>query len=156
MCCGRTLHKIPLDRNRGRVYNRDMSVIADSANPISTGVCNTPVGSSDAHTVRPPGLNLPGVFSFSQPFPPSGSRNEDLTGSRRSPKRGPGRSSFLRPLLRIGDVMDGSGAGVFTPEEILEANRRHDRYYGWSFEFPSLYTNLARLPETTLGRPGWE
>lgn len=52
--------------------------------------------------------------------------------------------------------MDVSSAGVFSTEGILEANRRHDRHYGWSFEFPSLYTNLARLPETTIGRPDWE
>lgn len=46
--------------------------------------------------------------------------------------------------------------GTFTKEDILEANRRHDHHYGWSLRFSRVYTNLARLPETTVGRLPWD
>ena len=39
---------------------------------------------------------------------------------------------------------------VFSVKEILEANARHDRYYGWSKRWPTIFTNRRRLPETTL------
>ena len=41
--------------------------------------------------------------------------------------------------------------GIFTSQDILEANRRHDRQYGWSLQQPNSYTNLARFPETVTG-----
>ena len=44
-----------------------------------------------------------------------------------------------------------SGSGVFTDEELREANARHDRYYGWSPSCPNAYTNLDRFPETVIG-----
>ena len=46
--------------------------------------------------------------------------------------------------------------GTFSQEEILAANRRHDHHYGWSSRFSRVYTNLARLPETTVGRLPWD
>jgi hypothetical protein len=52
------------------------------------------------------------------------------------------------PLIRRDDgplVCD-----VFSVEEIHEANMRHDRIYGWSKRWPTIYTNRRRLPETAL------
>lgn len=46
-------------------------------------------------------------------------------------------------------------SGIFTPMEIDEANRRHDRTYGWSFLWPGIYTNALRLPETVVGKLDW-
>ena len=57
----------------------------------------------------------------------------------------------MNPVYRISD-----GEGVFSAEEILAANRRHDRQYGWSFLWPAVFTNNARLPETVVGELGWE
>ena len=42
---------------------------------------------------------------------------------------------------------------VFTHEEILATNRRHDREYGWDNTMPRCYTNPRRLPETEIGGP---
>ena len=44
-------------------------------------------------------------------------------------------------------------SGAFTALEIEQANERHDRDYGWSREWPSLYTNRFRLPESVIGEP---
>jgi len=33
----------------------------------------------------------------------------------------------------------------FTDEEIIAANERHDREYGWSIKEPRIYTNPSRL-----------
>jgi hypothetical protein len=42
---------------------------------------------------------------------------------------------------------------VFTEKEILELNLRHDRFYGWSYEWKTLYTNYRRFPKTQFGPP---
>lgn len=41
--------------------------------------------------------------------------------------------------------------GVFSVEEIKEANRRHDIVNGWSMTWPTVFTNSGRLPETFVG-----
>ena len=46
--------------------------------------------------------------------------------------------------------------GVFSPQEIEQANRRHDLAYGWSFNWPDHYVNSARLPETVVGKLDWD
>ena len=43
----------------------------------------------------------------------------------------------------------------FSEAEILEANRHHDRHYGWTGLYPGIYTNAGRLPETVSGDLGW-
>jgi hypothetical protein len=48
-----------------------------------------------------------------------------------------------------------SGSGVFSAEELNEANRRHDLKYGWSFLWPTIFSNAARLPETVIGKLPW-
>ncbi len=45
---------------------------------------------------------------------------------------------------------------LWTRDEIAEFNARHDANYGWSYEFPMLYQNPLRLPETVVGWVGWE
>lgn len=41
----------------------------------------------------------------------------------------------------------------YTDEEIRAFNEAHDRKLGFSFDCSSVYTNLARLPETFVGPP---
>ena len=45
---------------------------------------------------------------------------------------------------------------AFSEEEILAANNRHDREYGWSVKMPHVYTNLARCAPASTARPGKE
>ena len=40
----------------------------------------------------------------------------------------------------------------FTKQEIEQFNEQHDRKYGWSINYPNVYVNPFRLPETTIGR----
>ena len=42
-------------------------------------------------------------------------------------------------------------SGAFTAKQVADANRRHDRYYGWDIQWPMAYTNAFRLPESVLG-----
>ena len=51
--------------------------------------------------------------------------------------------------------MTEPGTGVFTAEEISRANLMHDLHYGWSFLWPAIYSNNARLPETVVGKLDW-
>jgi hypothetical protein len=51
------------------------------------------------------------------------------------------------------NLTDNSDSGAFTALQIAQANDRHDRAYGWSKDWPSLYTNPFRLPESFLGAP---
>ena len=47
--------------------------------------------------------------------------------------------------------------GTFSVEEIAEANRRHDRHYGFNLSQNNhAYTNLMRFPESVLGPLDWE
>ncbi len=41
--------------------------------------------------------------------------------------------------------------GVYSAEQILVANGRHDARNGWTKEFPAIFTNLKRFPETVVG-----
>jgi len=41
--------------------------------------------------------------------------------------------------------------GAYSVEEIKAFNAAHDRKYGWSVYFSSLYSNLQRHPETYTG-----
>jgi hypothetical protein len=50
-------------------------------------------------------------------------------------------------------ISDQTDSGAFTALEIEQANARHDRDYGWSREWPSLYTNRFRLTESVIGDP---
>jgi hypothetical protein len=50
-------------------------------------------------------------------------------------------------------ISDTTDSGAFTALEVEQANARHDRDYGWSREWASLYTNPFRLPESVLGEP---
>jgi hypothetical protein len=50
-------------------------------------------------------------------------------------------------------ISDQTDSGAFTALEVEQANERHDRDYGWSREWPSLYTNRFRLTETVVGEP---
>jgi len=45
-------------------------------------------------------------------------------------------------------------SGIFTREQIDQANRRHDDKYGWSFTFAKLYPRMTRerYPEIFYGR----
>lgn len=43
--------------------------------------------------------------------------------------------------------------GAYTVDEIVAANRRHDRVYGWSPLFPMTYSNRRRMPESVWGEP---
>lgn len=42
---------------------------------------------------------------------------------------------------------------AFTPEQIAEANKRHDEKYGWTIEFHNVYTRWSRdrFPEMFYG-----
>ena len=42
---------------------------------------------------------------------------------------------------------------AFCVEDILEANRKHDSFYGWSYVFPNLYMNQFRFPESVTCPP---
>lgn len=44
--------------------------------------------------------------------------------------------------------------GAYSVEEIQVMNWEHDRRYGFSFAFPTLYSNVLRLPETYTGPIG--
>lgn len=44
---------------------------------------------------------------------------------------------------------------LWSQAEIEQFNARHDTNYGWSYDFPSLYLNPLRLPETVIGRVPW-
>ena len=44
-------------------------------------------------------------------------------------------------------------SGAFTALEIAQANSRHDRDYGWAPQWPQLYSNPFRLPESVVGPP---
>lgn len=47
--------------------------------------------------------------------------------------------------------------GVFSVADIAEANRRHDRHYGFNLSQNNhAYTNAFRLPESVLGELDWE
>lgn len=65
------------------------------------------------------------------------------------------RKSRELTLDELTQLANAKGSGAFSEQEILAANRRHDRYYGWSFEWPGIYANALRLPETTVGPLGW-
>lgn len=39
----------------------------------------------------------------------------------------------------------------YSEEVIIECNKLHDARLGWSLEFPSLYLNVKRLPESHFG-----
>ena len=54
-----------------------------------------------------------------------------------------------RKPIHIVDLDPGTGA--FTADEIAAVNRRHDLKYGWNPQSPTIYTNMARLPETLIG-----
>ena len=43
----------------------------------------------------------------------------------------------------------------FSEDEIKRLNWLHDRRYGWTMEFSTIYTNLGRFPETVIGRLPW-
>ena len=82
-----------------------------------------------------PGLNPRGGFSF-------------LETAHMEP-----RARRRRPLLY---ALREAETGVFSPEQIAEANDRHDRHYGWSILYPGCYFNYGRLPETVIGPLPWE
>ena len=43
--------------------------------------------------------------------------------------------------------------GAYSEEQLIAFNQKHDREMGFTFEFPTIYFNVRRLPESSFLPP---